>query len=428
MITNKKRVFIVVIILAISIAVYAVKKNEIKIPQVVTITSVDDKYVNFDLEVYDKISNIYWSKLSDEQLSYLFRLSLEKAYGSSTPQYEKNRKGVEKMFRHAFSYASTTEAKKQLAVNTVIVALYNIEPYGRNQMFSQKQEKQFRESVANINPAKDLYSDVGVKQGAPVEEVKKAVEEKVEKLEKATTTEAKQELEKVKYASEVLTNTPSKTLYDQAKIEPTLKFRKIGTTFYADLRQIAPTSLYELAVAIDNASTTKNMDTLIVDLRGNVGGALDFLPAFFGLFVGKDQFVFDLFSRGERLPQRTTQVKYHELDRFKEIAILTDNMTQSTAELTAATFKKFNMAKVVGKTTRGWGTVENTYPIETVIDEEEKFVLLLVNSITLRDDGEPIEGRGVSPDIDISNQNWQNELSKNFKSSSIISALKTVLK
>jgi C-terminal processing protease CtpA/Prc len=86
------------------------------------------------------------------------------------------------------------------------------------------------------------------------------------------------------------------------------------------------------------------------------------------------------------------------------------------------------MAKVVGKTTRGWGTVENTYPMDTVIDEEEKYILLLVNSITLRDDGQPIEGRGVTPDVDISNPNWKNELSKNFKSESMISALKTVLK
>jgi C-terminal processing protease CtpA/Prc len=428
MITNKNRVVLAIILLVISVVFYLYQKNKVKIPQKVTVVSVDDKYVNFDLELYDKISTIYWSKMSDEQLYILFKLSLEKAYGSSTPQYAKNKMGVEKMLRHAFSYASTTDAKKQLAVNTAIVALYNIEPFGRNQMFSQRQEKQFRDSVANINPAKDLYSDVGVKQGAPVEEVKKAVEEKVEKLEKATTTEAKKELEKVKYAGEVLTNAPSKALYDKAKVEPTVKFGKIGSTFYADLRQIAPTSLYEMAVGIDNASTTKNMDTLIIDLRGNVGGALDFLPAFFGLFVGKDQFAFDLFSQGERKPQRTTQLKYHELDRFKEIAILTDNMTQSTAELTAATFKKFHMAKVVGKTTRGWGTVENTYPMDTVIDEEEKYILLLVNSITLRDDGQPIEGRGVTPDVDISNPNWKNELSKNFKSESMISALKTVLK
>ncbi|HEY0220783.1 MAG TPA: S41 family peptidase, partial [Candidatus Paceibacterota bacterium] len=309
-----------------------------------------------------------------------------------------------------------------------IVALYNLQPACRNQIFSQKQETEFRQTVANVNPEKDLYGDLGAKTGASIEEVEKEYKETIASLKNATSTEDKEKLKKAEYARTVLTNKDNKILYDQAKIEPTLKYRKIGSTFYADLRQIAPTSLFELVKAIDNASTTKNIDTLIVDFRGNVGGALDFLPAFFGLFVGKDQFVFDLFHQGERKPERTTQPKYPELDRFKEIAILTDNMTQSTAELTAATFKKFHMAKVVGLTTRGWGTIENTYPLETQIDPNEKHVLLLVNSITIRDDGEPIEGRGVNPDINTAEAGWQKKLPNHFKSQSLIEAIKTLIK
>lgn len=424
--TNKKRIFLVIIVLVASAGLYYSQKA--KAPVAKVFENVNDKYVNFELEVYDKISKTYWNKTTDADLSGLFKLSVDKVTSSSTSLYTQDRNGVKEMLYKVFAYATTTESKKQLAVNTAIVALYNIPPAGRNQIFSQKQEKQFRETVANVNPAKDLYSDVGTKTGASVEEVKVAVAKKVDELKKATTTEAKAQLARAKYAGDVLTNPTSKTLYDQAKIEPTLKYRKIGNSFYADLSQIAPTSLFELVTAIDNASTTKNLDTLIVDLRGNMGGALDFLPAFFGLFVGKDQFAFDLYHQGDRNPQRTTQPKFPGFDRFKEIAILTDSMTQSTAELTAATFKKFHMAKVVGKTTRGWGTVENTYPIDTVIDPEEKYVLLLVNSITLREDGTPIEGRGIDPDVDISKAGWQKLLSQNFQSQSLIDAIKQVVK
>jgi C-terminal processing protease CtpA/Prc len=423
--TNKKRIFLVIVLLVIGMGIYDFQKSKVPVKKVVENT--DDKYVNFELEVYDKISKIYWNKLSDDDMSNLFKLSLERVTASTTPQFPKNKAGVEKMLRYAFSYATSTAAKKQIAVNTTIVALYNIPPVGRNQMFSQKQEKQFRDTVANINPQKDLYADVNTKTGATKEEVEAGYKQTVASLKNATTTEAKAKVEKAKYAYSVLSNPDNKVLYDQAKVEPTLKFRTIGTTFYADLSQIAPTTLYELVRAIDNASTTKN-DTLIIDFRGNMGGALDFLPAFFGLFVGKDQFAFDLFHQGERQPNRTTQLKFPEFDRFKEIAILTDNMTQSTAELTTATFKKFHMAKVVGKTTRGWGTIENTYPMDTVIDPEEKFVLLLVNSITLREDGQPIEGLGVSPDVDITKPNWQKELPKYFTSPSLINAIKQVVK
>ncbi len=424
--TNKKRIFLVLVLVGLSFGGLYFQKNKSSVQ--VALENPDEKYVQFDLEAYDKIQTTYWNKVTDEDLSNLFKLSVDKVLGSSTSLYTKDKKGVERMLRQALTYASTTDQKKQLAVNTIIVALYNLPPAGRNQLFSQKQEKQFRETVANINPAKDLYSDVGVKAGSSVEEVKKASDTLVKELKNATSTEDKAKLEKVKYATTVLTTPTSKNLYDQAKVEPTLKFRKIGETFYADLSQIAPTSLYELVMAIDNASSTKNLETLIIDFRGNMGGALDFLPAFFGLFVGKDQYVFDLYQKGDRVAQRTTQPKYPVFDKFKEIAILTDNMTQSTAELTAATFKKFHMAKVVGKTTRGWGTVENTYTIEKEIDPEEKYVMLLVNSLTLRDDGSPIEGAGVNPDIDITKPNWQSELPKQFKSPSIISAIKQLVK
>lgn len=426
MTTNKKRIFFVISLLVLIGAFYFSQQS--KKQPVVEKIDVDEKYIKFTLEAFDKISETYWNKVTPENMADLFKFSLDKAISSSTSLYTKDKNGVTRMFKHALSYASTTEQKKSLTVNALMIALYNLPPAGRNQLFSQRQEKQFRETVANINPAKDLYSDVGVKTGSSIEEVKKVSDEVIVSLKNATSTEDKAKLEKVKYAKEVLTDPTSKNLYDQAKAEPTLKYKKIGDTFYADLSQIAPTSLYELVMAIDNASTTKNMDTLIIDFRGNMGGSLDFLPAFFGLFVGKDQFVFDLFHQGERNPQRSTQIKYPQFDKFKEIAILTDNMTQSTAELTVATFKKFRMAKVVGKTTRGWGTIENTYPIETEIDPEEKFVMLLVNSITLREDGEPIEGRGVDPDVDISKKDWQKELPKHFKSSSIISAIKQVVK
>jgi C-terminal processing protease CtpA/Prc len=102
-------------------------------------------------------------------------------------------------------------------------------------------------------------------------------------------------------------------------------------------------------------------------------------------------------------------------------------MTQSTAELTVATFKRLHLAHVVGVTTRGWGSVENTYPLQTVIDPNTSYALLLVNSLTLRDDNQPIEGNGVVPDVSITDKNWESGLSQYFRSPSLISAIeKTV--
>lgn len=386
-----------------------------------------DKYVRFDMEVYDKISKIYWMKATDAELSSLFQLSIEKASGVPGTLLTKDRSGTAKMLAGAFSLATTTEAKKQLAINTAIVVLYNISPIGRNQILSQKQETAFRQEVSNINPQSDLYGVLGLASGADIKEVESAYKKKEAELKKSNSGEAKAELAKVTYSHSVLANPDNKVFYDQAKIEPTLANRKLNRTLYLDMSKMSPTTLIEFARTIDNASTTKDLDSMIIDFRGNIGGSLDFLPNFFGLFAGKDQYVFDFFQRGEYLPQRSVQPKFAELDRYKEIAILTDGMTQSTAELTAATFKRFHMAYVVGVKTRGWGTIENTYPMDTEIDPSEKYSLLLVNSITLREDNQPIEGRGVEPNVDITKPNWKSELSKYFKSDSLIKAIGQVM-
>ena len=110
------------------------------------------------------------------------------------------------------------------------------------------------------------------------------------------------------------------------------------------------------------------------------------------------------------------------------MVILTDQMTQSTAEVTSAMFKRMKLATVVGTATRGWGTVENTFPLTTMIDEGEKYTLFLVYSLTLRDDNVPIEGRGVTPDIDIQNTSFKKELREVIRNSSLLQAVEEQIK
>ncbi|MFA6297494.1 MAG: hypothetical protein WC629_02930, partial [Candidatus Paceibacterota bacterium] len=78
-------------------------------------------------------------------------------------------------------------------------------------------------------------------------------------------------------------------------------------------------------------------------------------------------------------------------------------------------------------TTRGWGTVENTFPLKTVIDPKESYLLLLVHSITIRDDGEPIEGRGVDPHVDITKSSWKKDLQKYFNSQEFINTIEKIV-
>lgn len=384
-----------------------------------------DIYVRFEMEAYDSIKENYWKKLEDADLAQLFQLSLAKAANLPAPPAlaAKDRIGTAKMFADVFDGATSTDAKKQLALNTLVVALYNLAPAGRNNLYTTKQESAMRQDVANVNPEADLYGDLGLSKSASVAEVESAYRKKKAALEQAATPEAKAELEKIAYAHKVLADSENKSRYDGGGIEPTTFARVMGKTLYISMSKISPTTLPEFAKAVDNASTTPSLASMILDFRGNIGGATDFAAYFFGLFLGQNQYAFDLFKQGEYEPQRTMIGKFDELSRYKEIAILTDEMTQSTAEVITAMFKRFNLARVVGVPTRGWGTVENTFPLETGIDPNEKYSLLLVRYLTLRDDGQPIERAGIDPDVNTDDKNWRGELGKYFRSQSLMDAI-----
>lgn len=386
-----------------------------------------DVYVRFDMEAYDKILQNYWDKTKDEDLALLFKLSLAKAASVSADTISlptKDRAGTAKMLDNAISNLKDDGAKKNIALNTIIIVLYNLQPAGRNGLLSSKQETALRQTVSNIDTSKNLYTDLGLEKGATKTEVDKTFQAQKIALEKDKTSEAKTRLQQLTYAHDVLTKDDTKALYDTAQIEPTIFSRVVGgKILYIDMSRVSPTTFDEFGKVIASAVKDPALDSMILDLRRNIGGSLDLAQYFLGLFLGKDQYAFDLYHQGDFKVQRTTFPQIIELKQFREIAILSDNATQSTAELLTVAFKHFNIAHVVGTTTKGWGTVENTFPINTTIDPNEKYSLLLVHSLTLRDDHQPIEGRGVEPDVDITKSNWKSQLGKFFNSKNLINAL-----
>lgn len=325
-------------------------------------------YVRFAMEAYDKIEKNYWGVSTTTQVSgaynlpQIFELSLEKVLNRSDIATPVDRAATARTVAEVLKTATSTEAQKSIVLQTVAVALYNLQPVGRNALFTTAQEKTLRDEVANVNP-------------------------------------------------------------DTKEIEPTVFAHIFNKTLYLNVTQIAPQTLQEIGAAIEMASSTP-FDSMILDFRGNIGGAMEFAPAFLGIFIGQDQYALDLFSHGEKQVIRTQLGKYPGTEKFKEVAIITDDKTQSTAELTTDIFKRARLGKSVGVKSKGWGTIENTYPLETEIDPSTKYTLLLVNSLTVREDNQPIEGNGVVPDVDTTKPNWQSLLGSQFHSQSLINTLK----
>lgn len=209
------------------------------------------------------------------------------------------------------------------------------------------------------------------------------------------------------------------------EIEPTIFTKVIGSTLYVQFKKFSPTSLDEFIKAFDTYKES-SLSSLILDLRGNVGGAIDSTAYFLGHFIGKNQSAFDFYHKGEYLPFKTPTDKLSSITKYKQVVILVDNQTQSSAEMMAASLKKYHVGVVVGVPTKGWGTVERVFPLDNQIDPIQKYSMFLVHSITVREDNQPIEGRGVEPDININSADWQKELFTYFRNQELVQAISSL--
>jgi len=389
-----------------------------------------DIYVRFDMEAYDSIVTNYWKTPSDADMSGLFQQSAQKALtligindASSTRVSSQDRAGTAAMLGNALSLATTTSAKRTLSTTILQVALYNLPPAGRDELLSQSDQVALQQEVSNINPTTNLYDKLGVATGSSVATVDTAYAQKSAALAASSSPEAKQELSEVTYAHKVLSATQDKSRYDTSQVEPTIFSSVFGRTLYIYISKMSPTTLQEFQEAIAGAPAS-SLDSMVIDLRGNIGGSLADAASLLGYFVGNNQYAFDLYAENTFNVIRTSADIVPALANYRDIAILTDDMTQSTAEVLTASLKRMHLAHVVGATTRGWGTVENTFPLLTSTDASTTYALLLVRAITLRDDQTPIQGRGVDPDVKISDSDWKAQLPNYFHSESLIAALR----
>jgi len=397
---------------------------------------VQDVYARFLLEVYDKIQTNYWEKITDEQLSLLYKAGLEKLTEDSYVLPSSDKQGVEEIFNKATENMEA-EQKKELVANLAQIVLANLQPFGRSGLYTAKDEKALRDNVANIDASIDLYKELAVEKNSSQEEIEKSYQEKNSEIEKIindttqpeeTRQAAQEKKTQIDRAHETLADEDKRENYNEAGVESTGSYKLIGPDiFYIHLKKMSPTTFDEFQAATQEVDEGEALNTLIFDLRGNVGGAIDLMQWFLGPFIGPDQYAYEFYHRGEKEPFKTKIGWMPSLVRYKKVIILIDEQTQSSAEIMAATLKKYNTGVVIGTPTKGWGTVENVFPLDTILSEGEKHSIFLVHSVTLRDDGQPIEGRGVDPLININDENWKDQLYDYFNSNRLADVVEEVL-
>ncbi|MCF8563841.1 S41 family peptidase [Alicyclobacillus tolerans] len=136
---------------------------------------------------------------------------------------------------------------------------------------------------------------------------------------------------------------------------------------------------------------------LILDLRGNPGGYLDQAKAIAAQFIAQGKVILKVQNRGQA-PQ---PVVSKGPGLTMPIVVLVDGNTASAAEVLAAALRADDGAKLVGTTTFGKGTVQETQ----VFPDGSSLKYTVAHWLT--PDGQWIEHQGLKPDVAIANPNAQ---------------------
>lgn len=425
---------LVLAIISIGIAIY--KNVDFKTEDVI-ITNNNDKYIDFLSEIYEKIQDNYWEVATDEYLFNLYKQATEKLEYKTEVTINNDKIGMLSMIKQIIDNIETDKDKKDFTINVATIVLYNLQPLGRNGLYTLQKEEALWNNVKNIDPNTNLYDELEVTEDANTEDIQRAAEEKTTELNNIITDNTKTEEEKqiaqaklatIIRAEETLTQDSSRDMYNNSGVEATVYGEILSNNIlHMKIKKMSPTSFTELQEVANEYDQYDKLDTLILDLRGNIGGSVDLMPYFLGPFIGPNQYAYETYHQGEYEPVKTKVGWLPSLVRYKKVVILQDELGQSSAEVMSSVLKKYNVGVLVGTKSKGWGTIEAVYDIDNQITDEETYKMFLVNSITLRDDNQPIEGRGVDPTININDKDWTDQLYSYIPDQTLISSVKKLL-
>lgn len=391
-----------------------------------------DKQIAFLQEIFQTIQKNYWKTISDKELSQIFILASEKLSGQSLGGDIKNSEELFKQLEKLLAQYQEEDKKIEFAATVADAVLANLQPASRSRLYSQKQEQELANTVKNIQPDINQYEVLGVEKNVDQEQIKASYQNKKltldQELAKNDNLETRQAIANLEQAHNALKDIESRKLYDAAGVEPTMEYRLLtDKIFYLHIKKFSPTTVEELSRVTKKVDQGNKLNTLILDLRDNVGGAIDGLPYFLGPFIGPNQYAYQFFQQDEVKDFKTKTGWLSEMIRYKKIVVLINENTQSSAEVMASVLKKYNAGVLLGSTTKGWGTVERIFTLDNQMTDEKTFSVFLVHHLTLREDGESIEGNGVIPDININDSTWQAQLKNYYNDDSLINEIKKLL-
>ena len=164
--------------------------------------------------------------------------------------------------------------------------------------------------------------------------------------------------------------------------------------------------------AVDDLKA-KGISKFVFDVRYNGGGSLDSIVAVLSYFLQEGDTIISTADKNGKADVTKAQVikkfsgeeagcnvSAEDIGKYRDLkaVVLCNSYTASAAELFTATFRDYGLAKTVGETTFGKGSMQSTLPLGYFgVDG----VLKLTTNVYFPPCGESYDGIGIAPDVPV---------------------------
>ena len=190
------------------------------------------------------------------------------------------------------------------------------------------------------------------------------------------------------------------SLKNETLITPNVEYYMIENTTvgYLYMETFSNTLAQQVEDALKELEQ-QGLTSLIIDLRDNTGGYLTAATDVASIFLKRGSRIYSLDYQGEVTNYNDKTSEHKEYN----IVVLTNGNTASAAEILAAALKESYGATIVGETSFGKGKVQQTMQLD------DGSMVKYTSARWLTPNGTCIDGRGITPDYSISNEEQKDE-------------------
>lgn len=198
-----------------------------------------------------------------------------------------------------------------------------------------------------------------------------------------------------------------KYIRDGKEYEVTLKKKNVlidsvvskeyGNVGYIQIQTFSATTSKQVKDKINGFS--KNIDSIVIDVRNNTGGYLSAAYEIADYFVTKGKPIYQLKDKEGKVT--TYKAKNNVLREFKDISVLINEYSASASEVLTLALKESANATTIGIKSYGKGTVQETDTLSSGA------MVKYTTAYWLSPNGNSINTIGISPDIEEKNADKQ---------------------